>query len=64
VVVDPLRGLAELDCHLGARARLGELPQHFDPLRLEQRLSLLDPVEVDDVSHNKNESLRKRTFCQ
>jgi hypothetical protein len=25
----------------------GELPQHFDPLRLEQGLSLLDPVEVD-----------------
>src|SRR6185503_18109553 len=53
VVVDPLRGLAEPDRHLGARPGLGELPQHFDPLRLEQGLSLLDLVEVDDVSHDK-----------
>ena len=35
VVVDPLRGLVELDRHLGARPGLGELPQHFDPLRLD-----------------------------
>jgi hypothetical protein len=54
VVVDPLRGLVELDRHLGARPGLGELPQHFDPLRLEQGLSLLDLVEVDDVSHDEN----------
>jgi hypothetical protein len=46
VVVDPLRRLVELDRHLAARPRLGELPQHSDPLRLEQGLSLLDPVEV------------------
>src|SRR5439155_27231062 len=64
VVVDPLRGLAELDRHLGARPGLGELPQRFDPLRLEQGLSLLDPVEVDDVSHDENQSLRKTIFCQ
>src|SRR5690349_15357740 len=59
VVVDPLRGLIELDRHLGARPGLGELPQHFDPLRLEQGLSLLDLVEVNDVSHSENQSLRK-----
>src|SRR5690242_14093781 len=53
VVVDPLRGLVELGRHLGARPGLGELPQHFDPLRLEQGLSLLDLVEVDDVPHDK-----------
>jgi hypothetical protein len=53
VVVDPLRGLVELDRHLGARPGLGEPPQHFDPLRLEQGLSLLDLLEVDDVSHDK-----------
>src|SRR5689334_16158638 len=64
VVVDPLRGLVELDRHFGARSGLGELPQHFYPLRLEQGLSLLDLVEVDDVSHDENESLRKRSFCQ
>src|SRR5438552_3845726 len=64
VVVDPLRGLVELDRHLGARPGLGELPQHFDPLRLEQDLSLLDLVQVDDVPHDENQSLRKRTFCQ
>src|SRR5436305_2733117 len=64
VVVDALRRLAEPDRHLGARPGLGELPQHFDPLRLEQGLSLLDLVEVDDVSHGESQSLRKRTFCQ
>src|SRR5436305_11223335 len=64
VVVDPLRGLVELDRHLGARPGLGELPPPFDPLRLEQGLSLLDLVEVDDVSHDENQSLRKRTICQ
>src|SRR6478735_7569250 len=64
VVVDPLRGLVEINRHLGARPGLGELPQHFDPLRLEQGLSLLDLVEVDDVSHCENQSLRKGSFCQ
>ena len=64
VVVDPLRRLLELDRHLGARAGLGELPQHFDALRLEQGLGLLDPVEVEDVSHSERKSLRTRTFCQ
>jgi hypothetical protein len=64
VVVDPLRGLGELDGHLGARPGLGEPPQHVDPLRLEQGLGLLDLVEVDDVSHDENQSLRKRIFCQ
>src|SRR5262245_1669982 len=64
VVVDPLRGLVELDRHLGARPGFGELPQQLDPLRLEQGLSLLDLVEVDDVSHDENQSLRKRSFCQ
>src|SRR5215472_3628920 len=64
VVVDALRGLAELDRHLGARPGLGELPQRFDPLRLEQGLSLLDLVEVDDVSHDESQSLCKRIFCQ
>jgi len=44
--------------------RLGELPQDLDPLRLEQGLRLLDPVEVDNVSHSENQSLRKRKFCQ
>src|SRR6478672_547591 len=63
-VVDPLRGLVEINRHLGARPGLGELPQHFDPLRLEQDLSLLDLVEVDDVSHGENQSLRKMKFCQ
>jgi hypothetical protein len=53
VVVDPLRGLVELDRHLGARPGLSELPQRFDPLRLEQGLSLLDLVEVNDVPHGK-----------
>src|SRR5215472_8382995 len=53
VVVDPLRGLVELDRHFGAGPGLGELPQHFDPLRLEQGLSLLDPVEVDDIPHDE-----------
>src|SRR6185437_10154755 len=64
VVVDPLRALVEPGCHLGARPGLGELPQYFDPLRLEQGLSLLDLVQVNDVPHDKNQSLRKRTFCQ
>src|SRR5246127_3234914 len=64
VVVDPLRSLVEIDRHLGTRPGLGELPQHFDPLRLEQGLSLLDLVEVKDVPHDKNQSLRKRVFCQ
>src|SRR5215813_1082598 len=64
VVVDPLRGLAELGRHLGARPGLGELPQHFDPLRLEQGLSLLDLVKVNDVPHDENQSLRKIIFCQ
>src|SRR5690349_162564 len=64
VVVDPLRGLVELDRHLGARPGLGEPPQHFDPLRFEQGLSLLDLVQVYDVPHDKNQSLRKRIFCQ
>ena len=54
MVVDPLRGLVELDRHLGARPGLGELPQLSDPLRLEQGLSLLDLVEVDDVAHDEN----------
>ena len=54
VVVDPLRGLIELDRHLGTRPGLGELLQNFDPLRFEQGLSLLDLVEVDDVSHGEN----------
>jgi hypothetical protein len=53
VVVDTLRGLVELDRHLGARPGLGEPPQHFDPLRLEQGLSLLDLVEINDVPHDK-----------
>src|SRR5690349_8835142 len=59
VVVDPLRGLVELDRHLGARPGFGKPPQHLDPLRFEQSLSLLDLVEVDDVSHNENHSLCK-----
>src|SRR5690348_11777477 len=53
VVVDTLRGLVELDRHLGARPGLGEPPQHFDPLRFEQGLSLLDLVQVYDVPHDK-----------
>ena len=53
MVVDPLWGLVELGRHLGARAGLGELPQHFDPLGLEQGLGLLDLIEVDDISHGK-----------
>ena len=64
VVVDPLRSLVELDGHLGARPGFGEQPQHFDALRLEQGLGLLDPVEVEDVSHGERESLRTRSFCQ
>ena len=53
VVVDPLWALVELGRHLGARPGLGELPQHFDPLRLQQGIGLLDPIEVDDISHDK-----------
>src|SRR5208283_1759168 len=64
VVVDPLRGLVELGRHLGARPGFGELPQHFDPLRLEQGLRLLDLVQVHDVSHDENQSLRKKSLCQ
>src|SRR5690349_792213 len=64
VVVDPLRRLLELDRHLGARPGLGEPPQHFDALRLEQGLGLLDPVEVEDVSHSQSRTLRTKTFCQ
>src|SRR3954468_20076067 len=64
VVVDPLRRLLELDCHLGARTGLGEVPQHFDALRLEQGFGLLDAVEVEDVSHGERKSLRTRIFCQ
>ena len=62
MVVDPLRGLVELDRHLGARPGLGELPQHFDPLRLEQDLSLLDLVEVDDVLITKISLYVKESF--
>ena len=57
MVMNPLRGLVELDRHLGAQPGLGELPQHFDPLRLEQDLSLLDLIKV-----NKHLSLRKSVF--
>ena len=39
-------------------------PQRIEVLRLEQGFSLLDPVEVDDVSHGENKSLRKTFFCQ
>lgn len=32
--------------HLGTRARLGELPEHLDPLRLEQGVDLLKTLHV------------------
>ena len=62
MVVDPLRGLVELGRHLGARPGFGELPQHFDPLRLEQGLRLLDPIQVHDVSHEKISFYVKEVF--
>ena len=60
VVVDPLRGLVRAGRATSVHdARLGELPQHLDALRLEQGLGLLDPLQVQDVSHGKNEFVYK-----
>ncbi|WP_344839956.1 hypothetical protein [Nonomuraea dietziae] len=59
-----MRGLTEPPAHLGAGARLGQLPQHLDALRLEQSLCLLDLFYVQNVSHRKNNVVRKKSACQ
>ena len=51
MVVDGLRRVAQLLPDLGARARLGELAEDLDALRLQQRLGLLDCVQVERVQH-------------
>ncbi len=64
VVVDALLGLVQAGGDLGARARLGQLPQYLDALRFEQRLGLLDALQVQEVSHHKNHPVRTKCFCQ
>jgi hypothetical protein len=64
VVVDALRAVAELLRDFRAGSRLGQLPQHFHALRLEQGLGLLDPIQVQDVSHGENEFERQNFSCQ
>ena len=51
VVVDGLRRLAEHLADLRAGARLGELAQHLDALGLQQRVGLLDGLDVERVQH-------------
>ena len=51
VVVDGLRRVAENLADLRAGARLGELAQHLDPLGLQQRVGLLDRLDVERVQH-------------
>ena len=51
VVVDGLRRLAEHLADLRARVRLGELAQHLDALGLQQRVGLLDGLDVERVQH-------------
>ena len=62
VVVDALRRLPEDGAHLRARARLRQLPQHLHPLRLEQRLGLLEPVDEQQVLHEKRSLDVKELF--
>jgi hypothetical protein len=64
VVVDALLGLVQTGGDLGARARLGQLPQYLDALRFEQRLGLLDSLQVQEVAHHKNDPVRTNCFCQ
>ncbi len=51
VVVDGLWRLAEHLADLRARVRLGELAQHLDALGLQQRVGLLDRLDVERVQH-------------
>jgi hypothetical protein len=57
VVVHALRRLVEAHADLGAGTRLGQLSEHLDAPRLEQRLGLLEPLDVQ-------ERLRKGLLCQ
>ena len=42
--------------------RPAELPQHLHPLRLEQRLGLLEPVNEQQVLHEKESLDVKEMF--
>ena len=64
VVVDPLRRLAEPQGDRRARARLGQLAQNLNGLRLEQSLSLIDLLQEQYVPHCQSYFVRKAMFCQ
>ena len=51
VVVDALWRLAEALGDFGAGARLGELPQDLDGLRLEQGFDLGELFEDEHIAH-------------
>ena len=51
VVVDGLWRLAEHLADLRARVRLGKLAQHLDALGFQQRVGLLDGLDVERVQH-------------
>jgi hypothetical protein len=59
VVVDLLRRVAEVAADLGARARLREPAQDLDAPRLEERVGLFDPVEMEHVLHHAVLFVRK-----
>ena len=51
MVIDALRRLAEPLGNFSARARLGQLPQHLDGLRLEQGIDLSELFEDEHITH-------------
>jgi hypothetical protein len=53
VVVDALRRLPEHGADLRARTRFGQLAQHLDPLGLEQRLRLVEPIDQQQLLHDE-----------
>ena len=59
VVVDGLRRVAEHLADLRARARLGELAQDLDALGLQQRVGLLDRLDVERVQHLQTHLVRQ-----